>query len=262
MTQFKKYLNFVQPWVDPLGILLWAVVLLKYWITGKLNILIHPNYFGLTVLGGLGLLAMGTLKLWQVLVVQGIIRSRTFATIPAQNQQHMTLFPPGWSSRILLGVAIVALVVTPRTFGSHTALQRGLTETLPVTRIQPQAFYTAAKPEERSLIEWMRLLNIDPEPDNYQDQAVNVTGFVIYPPSLPKGYLWLARFVITCCAADAYPVGLPVLLPENSQQSYPQDSWLEIKGQMTTTTLNDQRQLTIQAQSIQPIPEPRNPYDY
>ncbi|MGL5081540.1 MAG: TIGR03943 family putative permease subunit [Microcoleaceae cyanobacterium] len=268
-TQFKTQFNAIQPWLDPMAMLLWAIVLLKYWITGKLNVLIHPNYFGLTVLGGLGLLALGSFKLWDMFRENGFMRSSSPASSPqvaTQTVQHMTLLPTGWSSGILVGVAILSLLITPRTFGSYTALQRGLVETLPITRIQPQAFQTAAKPEERSLIEWMRLLNINPEPDAYEGQAVNVTGFVIYPPDLPGGYLWLARFVITCCAADAYPIGLPVLLPakyqhQNLQKEYPQDSWLAIQGKMTTTILNNERRLTIQAQSIQSIPEPKNPYD-
>ena len=42
--------------------------MLKYWLTGKLNLLIHPDYFWLVILGGIGLLIVGFLKqqqLWQ-----------------------------------------------------------------------------------------------------------------------------------------------------------------------------------------------------
>ena len=85
----------------------------------------------------------------------------------------------------------------------------------------------------------------------------------MYPPNLPENYIWLGRFVLTCCAADAYPVGLPVLLPENTFRTiYPQDSWVEIEGQMITETLNNQRKLTIKANSIKRIQAPKNPYDY
>ncbi len=271
-NRLQPWLKQIQPWIDPFTILAWGILLLKYWVTGKLNILIHPNYFALTVVGGIGLVGIGGVKLWDQLQASGIFEyskqssqktvKKNIRPTP-QNVEHISFFPPGWSSAILLVTAILGLLITPRTFGSQTALQRGLTESLPVTRTQPQAFQTAAKPEDRTLIEWVRMLNVNPEPDTYTGQKVKVTGFIIYPPSLPEGYLWLSRFVITCCAADAYPIGLPVLPPpETNLRRYPQDSWLEVEGEMMTQTFNGERRLTIQAKKFTPIPEPRNPYDY
>ena len=259
LNHFSKYWQRFQPWLEPVALLAWGLLMIKYWLTGKLNILIHPNYFALTIIGGLGLLVMGALKARQVWLVEYKKKSP-----PASNTnvQHINFFPPNLSNGLVLGAAILGLLITPQTFGSYTALQRGLTESLPITRVQPQAFQLDNKPEERALIEWIRLLNVNPEPDNYKGQQANVTGFVIYPPSLSENYIWLSRFVITCCAADAYPVGLPVLLPEGNRENYPQDSWLEVEGEMITQTFENQRKLTIQAMSLTPIPEPRNPYDY
>ncbi|MDB9379440.1 TIGR03943 family putative permease subunit, partial [Nodularia sphaerocarpa] len=116
-------------------------------------------------------------------------------------------------------------------------------------------------PEERSLVDWARTLNVYPEPDSYIGQDAKVQGFVIHPPDIGEEYIFLARFVLTCCAADAYPVGLPVKLPEN-QKRYPPDTWLEVEGKMITETLAGKRNLTIAATSIKEIPQPRNPYSY
>jgi Predicted membrane protein len=109
----------------------------------------------------------------------------------------------------------------------------------------------------------VRLLNFNPEPDTYIGQKVKVQGFVIHPPKVAEQYLWIGRFIITCCAADAYPVGLPVKLPPNqTRAAFPPDSWLEIEGETITAELQGKRKLTIQASSLKPIPEPKNPYDY
>ncbi len=255
------------PWLDALAIIAWGILLLKYWVTGKLNILIHPNYFGLTVAAGIGLTVLGSLKAHELLENYQREKLSTpplgVKTPRVVEVQHITLFPPGWGSVFLLGVALVGLVTTPRTFTSQTALERGITESLPVTRLQTQEFRTTAKPEKRSLIEWVRLLNFNPEPDIYQGQKVKVQGFVIHPPKLSERYIWIARFVITCCAADAYPVGLPVKLPQGQvRDSYPADKWLEIEGQMITEELEGKRKLTIEATTLKPISEPKNPYDY
>ena len=246
------FLKKIAPWLDALAILSWGFLLLKYWHTGKLYLLIHPNYFGLTVAGGIALVILGVFKIWQLLKDR---RDRSLI-------QHSTLFAPSWSSSLLLITAILGILITPKVFASHTALERGLTESLPVTRARPKEFRTATRSEERSLIEWIRTLNVYPEPDAYNGQKVKVTGFVIYPPGLSEQYFWISRFIITCCAADAYPVGLPVKLTVESRTEFPPDSWLEVEGKAITEEFNGQRKFAILSTKITKVKEPKNPYDY
>ncbi len=251
--------HILMPWLDVAAILAWGILMLKYWLTGKLRLLIHPDYFWLVIAGGFGLLVLGTLRAQSLLPT--LRRSRSSRVILPQTVQHITLFPPGWSSTLLLVTAMLGFMITPRVFTSSTAIQRGVADTLSMTRSNPVAFRSAKPPQQRSLIDWVRTLNVYPEPDTYTGQKVKVQGFVIHPQNMPDQYLMLARFVITCCAADAYPVGLPVKLT-TSRTAYAPDTWLEIEGEMITETLAGKRQLTIQASSLKPIPEPKNPYDY
>lgn len=239
----------------------WGILLLKYCLTGKINVLLHPDYVWLAYAAGYALIGLAVLKLLQTplrLWKRRSSRSRPEAPIP----QHISLLPPGWGSALLLAVGLFGLQFTPQPFASQVALNRGVTETLTLTRSQPQTFRASLDPETRSLIEWIRTLNLYPEPDAYTGQKANVNGFVIHSTELPNNYLVLARFVITCCAADAYPVGLPVKLAEGDRATYPADKWLQVQGDMITETLNGKRQLVIQATSLQEIPEPANPYDY
>jgi uncharacterized repeat protein (TIGR03943 family) len=237
-------------WLDVLALGLWGVLLLKYWLSGRLGLLIHPHYFGLAIAAGFALLLVASLqaiRLWQ--------------QTPSPGLRHITLFPPGWMSGVLLIAAIVGLLITPRPFGGDTAIQRGLTDNFTVTRSRPQAFRTSQKSEDRSLIDWIRLLDVYPEPDAYQGQKAKVQGFVVHAPDLPENYLKLTRFVITCCAADAYPIGLPVRLQGN-RQTFPADHWFEVTGEMRTETLEGKRQLVIQASGLKSIKEPANPFSY
>lgn len=242
-------------WLDVAAVLAWGILLLKYWATGKINILLHPDYMWLPNVAGVFLVLLGSFKAWQLWQLRRQ-RQQGYATM-----QHLSLLPRGWSSGLLLGAALVGLQFTPQPFASQVALERGVTDTLTLTRSQPQAFRSGTRPEARSLIDWVRTLNVYPEPDAYQGQPANVEGFVIQTPGAPDGYFTIARFVITCCAADVYPVGLPVKLSEN-QTAYPPDTWLRVEGEMATETLNGQRQLVILAKSLKEIPEPANPYDY
>lgn len=243
------------PWLDVLAIAAWGILFLKYWLNGKLSLLIHPNYMGLTVVAGVVLLLVSGMK--AILLVKQMRRSvRGGAT-----ERHLTLFPPGWSTALLLGTAILGLLISPRAFASQTAIDRGVNDTLTLTRVKPQAFRATTNSEEKTLVDWVRTLAVYPEPDAYAGQKAKVQGFVVYSKDLPQDYLLLSRFVITCCAADAYPISLPVKLTQ-SRDAYKPDAWLEIEGQMMTADLAGKRQLAIAAKTLKPIPEPKNPYDY
>jgi uncharacterized repeat protein (TIGR03943 family) len=244
-------------WLDVLAIAAWGILFLKYWATGKLNLLIHPNYLWLTIVAGVVLLALAGLKTKNLLAKRQ--KSSRINVAPAQ--QHITLLPPGWSTMLLLVAAILGLVISPKAFASDTAIQRGVTDSLTLTRTRPQAFRASTRSEDKSLIDWIRTLSVYPEPDAYMGQKAKVQGFVIHSKELPEQYLLISRFVITCCAADVYPVSLPVKLTQD-RSAYKPDTWLEVEGEMTTETLLGKRQLTIAAKSLKPIPEPKNPYEY
>ena len=253
--------SFRLPWRDLFDVLAlgtWSAMLFRYWFGGKLLLLLHPDYAWLSNTAAVLLAILAVHRLL------GIIRSAT--RLPERNQQaegHVTLLPRNISSLILLAVAVFGLIYTPRAFASQTATQRGIADTLTLTRAQPQRFASAADPEDRTVIDWIRLLNVYPEPDAYTDEPVAVEGFVFYPEGWPEDYVMVSRFVLTCCAADAYPVGLPLQLPAGSGKTqYPADSWLAVTGTMMTKTLDDRRQVAIAPTEIRQIEEPKNPYEY
>jgi uncharacterized repeat protein (TIGR03943 family) len=253
----KSFLYLLRsPWLDVAAVLAWGILMLKYAIDGTLYILIHPSYFNLVVVTGICLLLIGLLQSWRIYRTMDRKRS----PLGGGEVQHISLLPPGMTTTLLLITAIVGLIVTPRLFTSHAAIQRGVTEDLTVTRTQTQSFRAGENPEDKSLVDWIRTLNLYPEPDAYVGQKVNINGFVVYPPDLSTEYLLLSRFVITCCAADAYPIALTVKFTGN-RQTYPQDSWLEVKGKMSVETLEGKRQLVVAATQLTPIPPPKNPYE-
>jgi uncharacterized repeat protein (TIGR03943 family) len=236
-------------WLDVVAIAAWGIVLLKYWLTGTLYILVHPSYFNLVLGAGILLSAIA--------IVKGISIFRFGA--PPLPVQHIALLPGRTTTYLLLFAAMLALAITPRVFTSYTAFQRGVTEGLTAGRAQPKAFRISSNTEERSLLEWIRTINTYPEPDAYRGQKMKIQGFAVHPPDLPDNYVLLSKFVITCCAADAYPISLPVELP-GSRSQYPVDRWFEISGRAGVKELQNKRQVVVIAKSVNPIPTPQNPY--
>jgi len=258
-------LKIIAPqFIDIIALIGWGSLLFKYWITGRLNLLIHPNYFLLVLITSIALFFLGIVKLWTLLKQW----QKKINLDSNDNRSHITILPQHFGSGLLVITALLGLFITPQPLSSQIALQRGISESLPLTRLQTQSFGTTVKPEEKSLIEWVRTLNAYPEPDAYTGQPVKVTGFVVQLPQLPDNYLLISRFILTCCAVDAYPVGLPVKL-SGSRSQYPNDTWLEITGEMSTESLpvevvksTTRRQLVIKAKSVKSIPTPADPYGY
>ncbi|ABB56467.1 TIGR03943 family putative permease subunit [Synechococcus elongatus] len=238
------------PWLDCLSLAAWGGLLLLYWLRGDLNLLIHPAYQALTVFTAIAFLGMAIARGWQ-------LKSQR----PFPQASHSALLPRRLSIGLLLLVAVAGFIIPPRVFANDLARDRDLADLTGYSRSRPQAFRSSQRPEERTITDWVRTLNVYPEPSAYVGQRVNVTGFAMHPPELPSNYLLVARFTLTCCAADAYPLGLPVRLPAGDRQSYPVDQWLSVQGVMQAETVAGKKQVVIAARQVQPISPPSNPYD-
>ncbi|MGD1849105.1 MAG: TIGR03943 family protein [Cyanophyceae cyanobacterium] len=249
-----------RPWLDVAAIGTWGALLLTYWRTGRLALLVHPIYNGLIVATGMLLLIASTFA--AIKIIRG--RSPRRSDIDG-SEEHLTVLPPTLTSGILLAAAILGLLIAPKPLASSKAMQQQTSASVTVTRSNPQSFRANRDPAERSLVEWVRLLNVYPEPTAYEGQAMEVSGFVL--PSnpddgLPPGYIWLARFTITCCAADAYPLVLPVQLPGTRPKSYEADTWLLATGTAQPAKIGRDRRLALKAIQVRPIEAPANPYEY
>lgn len=257
-SRIQIYWQKCVPWLESCAIAAWGITLLRLWLSGQLFLLIHPNYIPLTVIAGIGLTIVGATEAWRVAKRRKNHKNNQNSP---NNQQHVNLIKPSLSSSLLLFVAIVALFVSPRPFTSEKAIHRGVIENIADARTIPQSFRASNRPEERTLVEWVRTISAYPEPDAYKGQKVNLSGFVVHSPDQPDNMFLITRFVITCCAADVYPVSLPVKIAE-SRKNYPPDRWLQIEGQVDVEGTGSNRQIVIVASNITAISEPKNPYDY
>jgi putative membrane protein len=75
--------------------------------------------------------------------------------------------------------------------------------------------------------------DLNANPSRYVGRTISMTGFSFRPSALPGDRLYLTRFLITCCAADAEPLGLLTDLPGAS--AYADYAWLRIQGTIELT---------------------------
>lgn len=88
-------------------------------------------------------------------------------------------------------------------------------------------------------------------------KEVELTGFVTLEGSGPEGTFGLARFYVSCCAADAIPYSVDVDGTE-VEGTFSQDTWLDVKGALERRG----QDLVVVAESIVETQEPEDPYLY
>lgn len=84
---------------------------------------------------------------------------------------------------------------------------------------------------------------------------IELAGFVSNAETGVTDAFPLTRFSIFCCAADAIPYTVPVRAPAGSR-TYPSDTWLSVEGALFL----DGKTWVLEAERIEEIPEPDNPY--
>jgi putative membrane protein len=89
-------------------------------------------------------------------------------------------------------------------------------------------------------------------------QRVRVAGLVARSPSLAPDELALLRYSIAHCVADARPLGLLVVTPDD--RGWAADQWVRIEGTLARRERDGDRLVSIAAETIVPIDEPGNPY--
>jgi putative membrane protein len=227
-------------------------------VTGQLGLYIHPRYFGFTmVMAALGL----------AFVVASFFFSSSFVpSTPADKTTPRRLaFSVAGSGLLLVVAAVTVLAIPPATLTSATATQRevnsgGMDTT--EAAVQAATLVGTGDYERLSVKEWVSLLAQSDDPALFADKTAKLTGFVLPDTDDPDNVFYVARFVVTCCAVDAQPIGVPVYQPGWSN-TYSTDDWVEVEGTFTPNPSGKAAaSLAIEPTTITAVEQPSDPYVY
>jgi putative membrane protein len=74
--------------------------------------------------------------------------------------------------------------------------------------------------------------------------------------------VYVARFLVTCCAVDAQPLAVPVLLP-GWQDEFAADDWVEVTGGFAPNpTTGATEPMVLVPDTVTEIEQPAQPYVY
>ncbi len=151
------------------------------------------------------------------------------------------------------GVVVLTLVLPPASLSAEFAMSRDVGAAPLFAGADAVTLAGTGDTASFGVGDWATVFATSTNTGAFDGDPVELTGFVT--PS-DEGDFDLTRLVITHCVIDAQPAGVPIAgigpVPETGQ-------WVSVTGTVKATS--DGR-LEIQADSVEEIPEPAQPYEY
>jgi uncharacterized repeat protein (TIGR03943 family) len=225
----------MMPWLT--GILLFAVAGLLFVRTAseQMALYIHPRYEVLMYGCGAVLFALAIICI----------------TMPIPIPRH--------SIQFLLIPVLFGLGIAPRALGADAIGHQSTALNQIAQRPQSAvANVSAVDTRQWNIYEWAVAASIDPLA--LKGKPVQIDGFVVRNSAmqLADNQFMLARYVITCCVADAGGVGMHVQWANSA--SYHSDQWVHVEGVIDMQNVNGVMQPLVIAHTVAQITAPPKPY--
>ena len=219
--------------------------------SGQLTYYINARFIPLTVFGVI-LLAI----LAQTLFSENRrSREQDDADGDVHDHEHKPAAANLWFMVVPLAIG---LLIPARPLDSSAFSTKGFNTTGPLVSSDSTAQLFETASQDRNVLDWIKIFNYETDVSAYVGQQASVTGFVYRDDKLAENQFYLSRFVVSCCAADGFAIAMIV---ESAQaQTLEQDSWVLVKGPVSSIVINERNAPVIQAESIQSVPIPEQPY--
>ncbi len=164
--------------------------------------------------------------------------------------------PLSWPVLAIIAVPLLLGALIPSRPLGADAVQGSLTAR--AVGLEGAAFTT--DPLEWNVLDWLRAFNASNDLTAFEGQQADVVGFVFRRPDFPPHHFMVARFIVSCCVADASAVGLPVRWAE--PVSLPDDTWVRVRGAFRLGDFGGNMVPILHAEAVEPVEEPAHPYLY
>lgn len=114
-----------------------------------------------------------------------------------------------------------------------------------------------------SMGDWVKFIDQDNQ-SQFVGKSVKVSGFR-HNLEGNNNIILLARFMITCCAVDARPVGIYVFQDKNLESDFAsisENDWIEVEGKFKLLSYKGNEQLMVIPTKLKKIAIPKEPYIY
>jgi uncharacterized repeat protein (TIGR03943 family) len=234
----------------------YGLFVLSLYLRGDLDLYINPMYTWPTVTAGAILLLVSVVRL---------AGTRTLACGHdgpedcACTQPEVRL----WPFLALSIPLLLAALVPPHSLAAFSARQRG-PQMAGVSAIQGvgsvKHVSLSVDTKTFTMQDWVGALSADPNPKDYNGKPIILSGIVLHDSaSVPPGYIMVIRYQVTCCIADARPVGL--IVKDTSHGALKDNQWVSLSGVMGQTKYEGDGIAVVEPKTIKVI-KSEDPYMY
>ncbi len=259
-------------------LIVWGTVLGAFYFTGRITAYLHPNFQPFTLAAGIVLVVLALL----VFLAPDLEASCAPATDRSPLRSvllALVLVVPLLVTFAHSEDSFSASTVTNRTYVQDIAQLPGATSPAPVepalpdgessgqssgdTPADPDAFpKNAAGDLQVQSIDFLYAAQLPDMRAQLENQSVEVIGQLMpAKTNNPKGDRFdVIRMFMTCCAADAQPVALPVAPKE--KPNLREMTWVKVTGKATFPVVGGQRMPLIENGKIEKTDPPEDTYLY
>lgn len=153
---------------------------------------------------------------------------------------------------------VLGLLVPARPLGAVAVGNREVSVGRLSSAMAPRDSRIASSSREKNLLDWLMAFDEKPDPAAFDGQEAKLTGFVYRDSRHGDASFMLSRFVVSCCVADATPIGLIVQWPEASALA--SDQWVEVAGHFEAGEFDGRAMPLLIADEVKPTAMPNQPY--
>nr|WP_239071965.1 TIGR03943 family protein [Amycolatopsis sp. SID8362] len=234
-------------------LLLLGGALIKIAVNGDYLRYVKPAQQPWIIAGGAVMVLLGA-----VAIVRDLLAARA-APAPASPDDghgHAHSARPAW---LLLVPVLAVFLVAPPALGADSVIRTEARVPASAAAANAASFppLPAGDPVPLAVNEFVSRAGWDAA-GTLNGRTVALTGFVVHN----DGGTLLARLVISCCAADAFPV--TVRLRGGEADHLASDAWIRVTGQVVPGTATRANSYTpdFTPASLATVPAPKDPYEY
>jgi uncharacterized repeat protein (TIGR03943 family) len=248
-----RFEELVRNWTGVALALLGATATIWLAATERLTLYVHPRYTLLTVIVA-------------VLTLLALVLTAAVSASPTDREDHHDHVARAsafrrlliWSNAaVLICAALALLVIPPATLSSTARQNRELVTSGQALAPTKAVALVGADPATFSVKDWAALLS-QGGPEAVLGKQVHLAGYVLDRGE--EDTFFIARLVVSCCAVDAQPIGVPVYRP-GWRDEIETGGWITVDGSFVGNPSRDsQEAVAIGVGSLAKIDEPDQPY--
>lgn len=230
---------------------------------GTLSFYIHPRFNPLTAVAALTFIFIGLIYAYQHRQIILTGADEHDHDHHGHDHDHGHSHDLSWLALGILAIPVLlGAMVQPKPLGAAALGNREINTGLLASAPAPRGSQLAVIPTagERNILDWLYLFRASPDIAAFNGEPVHVIGFVYRDDRFAADEFMVSRFTVSCCVADAAPIGLIVRWPHAPELAA--DQWVEVTGTFLAGAFNGNEMPLLIADEVVITDAPAQPYLY